>query len=62
MKSRKGSICAIGFMLPRQQVIHGHPVRKGNIVVSIEDVTQVGAKTVVYIQTSLERMISTREL
>ena len=31
MKSRKGSICAIGFMLPRQQVIHGHPVRKGNI-------------------------------
>ena len=45
MKSRKGSICAIGFMLPRQQVIHGHPVRKGNIVVSIEDVTQVGPKT-----------------
>ena len=45
LKFRNGSICAVGTVLREQTVIHGQPVRKGNLVISIEDVVQVGAKT-----------------
>ena len=45
LKSRDGNICAIGRLLPEQTVIHGQPLGKGNGVVSIQDIIQVGAKT-----------------
>lgn len=45
MKSRDGNIYAIGLILSNQQTIHGYPVRKGNVIISIEDVIQAGAKT-----------------
>ena len=45
VKCRDGSICAIGRLLPEQTVIHGQPLREGNVVVSIEDIVQIGGKT-----------------
>ena len=45
LKSKDGSIVAVGYKLPKQNMIHGHHLQKKLCAVLVEDVVQVGAKT-----------------